>query len=107
MKRILVACGNGIATSTVVATKIREKCEENGIAVTVTQCKLLEVNAKADNFDLLVTTGKFTGGNVNIPVVGAISLLTGIGEEETPVPGLKLPFYMFLLQFPFCRDYRP
>ena len=77
MKRILVACGNGIATSTVVATKIREKCEENGIAVTVTQCKLL------DNFDLLVTTGKFTGGNVNIPVVGAISLLTGIGEEET------------------------
>ena len=45
MKRILVACGNGIATSTVVATKIREKCEENGIAVTVTQCKLLEVNA--------------------------------------------------------------
>ena len=24
MKRILVACGNGIATSTVVATKIRD-----------------------------------------------------------------------------------
>ncbi|MDU1888325.1 MAG: PTS galactitol transporter subunit IIB, partial [Enterococcus faecalis] len=24
MKRILVACGNGIATSTVVATKVRE-----------------------------------------------------------------------------------
>ena len=35
MKRVLVACGNGIATSTVVATKIREKCEENGVAVTV------------------------------------------------------------------------
>ena len=32
MKRVLVACGNGIATSTVVATKIREKCEENGVA---------------------------------------------------------------------------
>ena len=70
MKRILVACGNGIATSTVVATKIREKCEDNGIPVSVTQCKLLEVESKADDFDLLVTTGKFTGGNVNIPVVG-------------------------------------
>lgn len=79
MKRILVACGNGIATSTVVATKIREKCEDNGIPVSVTQCKLLEV----DDFDLLVTTGKFTGGNVNIPVVGAISLLTGINEDAT------------------------
>ncbi len=83
MKRVLVACGNGIATSTIVATKIREKCEENGIAVTVTQCKLLEVESKAADFDLLVTTGKFTGGNVSIPVVGAISLLTGIGEEAT------------------------
>lgn len=83
MKRILVACGNGIATSTVVATKIRENCEDNGITVSVTQCKLLEVESKVEDFDLLVTTGKFTGGNVNIPVVGAISLLTGVGEEET------------------------
>ncbi len=83
MKKVLVACGNGIATSTVVATKIREKCEDNGIPVIVTQCKLLEVESKADDYDLLVTTGKFTGGGVNIPVVTAISLLTGIGEEKT------------------------
>lgn len=83
MKRILVACGNGIATSTVVAIKIREKCEDNGVSVSVTQCKLLEVESKVDDYDLLVTTGKYTGGTVNIPVVGAISLLTGFGEEET------------------------
>ena len=51
MKRILVACGNGIATSTVVATKIREICEENGVAVSVTQCKLLEIDSKVDDFD--------------------------------------------------------
>ena len=83
MKRVLVACGNGIATSTVVATKIRESCESNGIAVTVSQCKLLEVESKAEDFDLLVTTGKFSGGNVKVPVVGAINLLTGINEEAT------------------------
>ena len=83
MKRVLVACGNGIATSTVVATKIREKCEENNVPVTVNQCKLLEVDTKAEDYDLLVTTGKFTGGDVNIPVVGAISLLTGINEDAT------------------------
>ena len=81
MKRVLVACGNGIATSTVVATKIREACENHG--VTVSQCKLLEVESKADDFDLLVTTGKFTGGSVSVPVVGAINLLTGINEDAT------------------------
>jgi PTS system galactitol-specific IIB component len=83
MKKVLVACGNGIATSTVVATKIKEKCEDYGIPVSVTQCKLLEVDSKVDNYDLLVTTGKFQGENIKIPVIGAMSLLTGMGEEET------------------------
>lgn len=83
MKRVLVACGNGIATSTVVATKIKERCEDNGIPVGISQCKLLEVESKVEDYDLLVTTGKFAGGDVSIPVVGAISLLTGIGEENT------------------------
>ena len=31
MKRVLVACGNGIATSTVVASKIREYAENAGV----------------------------------------------------------------------------
>ena len=46
MKKILVACGNGIATSTVVSTKIKEACEINGIPVMISQCKLLEVESK-------------------------------------------------------------
>lgn len=83
MKRILVACGNGIATSTVVATKIKEVCAEKGVNVSVTQCKLLEIDSKVDDFDILVTTGKYGGDNAKIPVVSAMSLLTGIGEEET------------------------
>lgn len=83
MKRVLVACGNGIATSTVVATKIREACEDACLDVTVNQCKLLEVESKAADYDLLVTTGKFTGGEVTVPTIGAMSLLTGVGEEET------------------------
>lgn len=83
MKRVLVACGNGIATSTVVATKIREKCEECGVAVNVNQCKLLEVESKADDYDLLVTTANSPAATVNIPVIAAISLLTGIGEDAT------------------------
>ena len=65
MKRILVACGNGIATSTVVATKIKEVCAENGISVSVTQCKLLEIDSKVDDFDILVTTGRYGGDRLD------------------------------------------
>ncbi|MFL2075971.1 PTS sugar transporter subunit IIB [Marinilactibacillus psychrotolerans] len=82
MKRVLVACGNGIATSTVVSSKIREYAEEKGVALQTDQCKLMEVPGKASNYDLVVTTGTF-GGDVDTPVVRAISLLTGIGQEET------------------------
>lgn len=83
MKRILVACGNGIATSTVVGTKIKERCEQEGISVSITQCKVTEVAGKAADFDLVVTSGKFKDSSITTPIVGAIALLTGINEEAT------------------------
>lgn len=82
MKKILVACGNGVATSTLVGKAIKETCEEAGIPVSITQCKLLEVESKAENFDLVVTTGTFSG-DVNVPVVSGIAFLTGVNKEQT------------------------
>ena len=38
-KRILVACGTAIATSTVVSKAIEEALEARGIYVTIRQCK--------------------------------------------------------------------
>lgn len=83
MKRVLVACGNGIATSTVVASKIREYCEANGCPIQITQCKVTEVHGKGNDYDLVVTSGKFKDEDVKTPVIMAINLLTGIGEEDT------------------------
>ena len=51
-KQILVACGNGIATSTVVATKIRNYLSEQGIDAETTQTRLTEVPGKVANYDL-------------------------------------------------------
>ena len=77
MKRILVACGNGIATSTVVATKVREYLQQHGIDVSTTQTKLMEVPGKVQDYDLLVTTGQF------VPVIKGMPILTGIGADQT------------------------
>lgn len=83
MKRILVACGNGIATSTVVATKVRQFLEEQGIQAETTQTKLMEVPGKVQGYDLLVTTGQFEGQTGDVPVVKGMPILTGIGAEQT------------------------
>ena len=83
MKRILVACGNGIATSTVVASKVREYLESKGIQADTTQTKLMEVPGKVQDYDLLITTGQFEGQTGDVPVVKGMPILTGIGVEQT------------------------
>ena len=83
MKRILGACGNGIATSTVVATKVRQFLEEQGIQAETTQTKLMEVPGKVQGYDLLVTTGQFEGQTGDVPVVKGMPILTGIGSDQT------------------------
>lgn len=83
MKRILVACGNGIATSTMVVSKIKNAMEEAGIPVEIGQSKLMEIPSKASQYDVVVTTGKYENDSVDTPIINAISLLTGINQEET------------------------
>jgi len=80
-KRILVACGTAIATSTVVARKIEEELSKRGLSVEITQCKASEVPSKAEGHDLVVTT-TFVSGAGSIPVVHTISFLTGVGIEK-------------------------
>ena len=59
-KRVIIACGNGVATSTVVASKVKDYCAANGVSIEVTQCRMIELHDKADDYDLVVTTGKST-----------------------------------------------
>lgn len=83
MKRILVACGNGIATSTVVATKVKEYLTSQGVQAETTQTKLMEVPGKVQGYDLLITTGQFEGQTGDVPVVKGMPILTGIGMDQT------------------------
>jgi galactitol PTS system EIIB component len=80
MKKVLVACGTAIATSTVVAKKLEEKLRARGIAVTIDQCKASEVGSKASSYDLIVSTTEVddTRGK---PLVRTLSFLTGVGIE--------------------------
>lgn len=79
-KRILVACGTAIATSTVVAKAIEEALKTRGIKATMRQCKASEVPSLVGNADLVVTTTPLPN-NLGVPVIHTLAFLTGIGRE--------------------------
>ncbi|ARI75341.1 PTS sugar transporter subunit IIB [Halobacillus mangrovi] len=81
-KQVLVACGAGIATSTVVNGAIEEMAKENNLSVDLVQIKISEVGGYVDTADLLVTTA-MTQKDYPFPVINARSFLTGIGTEDT------------------------
>lgn len=81
-KQVLVACGAGIATSTVVNSAIEEMAKEQNIDVDLKQIKIGEVGSYEDSADLLVTTAK-TKKEFSFPVINAQSFLTGIGTDDT------------------------
>lgn len=82
MKYIIVACGGGIATSTIIADKVRTLLSEANIESIVTQCTLSELTYEVSKADLIVTSMKVET-DFGVPNVLGTPLLTGIGEEET------------------------
>ncbi len=81
-KQVLVACGAGIATSTVVNGAIEDMIKEHGIKADLVQIKISEVGSYEDTADMLVTTA-MTKKEYPFPVINARSFLTGIGTDAT------------------------
>ncbi len=76
-----MACGTGIATSTVIAAKIRELADSLGVPVDVRQIKVAEATSLEDQADLIVATTEVPS-RIKVPVIRALPLLTGIGSQQ-------------------------
>lgn len=82
MKKVIVACGGAIATSTVAANKIRELAKKENIPVEVVQCRVSELDSKKEGVDLIVTTAKVRK-DYGVPVVHGVAFVSGINIEGT------------------------
>ena len=87
MKKIVVACGSGIATSTTVASVIKEMCAEARIPVQVESIDLKNLSNEIQGADIYVgiVNGaeiEKTGAKYGIPAINGIPFLTGMGQEE-------------------------
>ncbi|WP_461207526.1 PTS sugar transporter subunit IIB [Clostridium sp. DL1XJH146] len=81
-KKILVACGSGIATSVAVSNKIKDILTEKGFGdkVKFDTCSVAELESKAARYDLVVTTGQ-NRKELPVPVILGVAFLMGRGTE--------------------------
>lgn len=81
MKKVVVACGSGVATSQTVASKINSLLEDDGINATVEAVDIKSLDSIIDQVDVYVTIVQGTV-NYDIPTVNGIAFLTGMGMDE-------------------------
>ena len=85
IKRIIVACGSGVATSNTAAEKLRNLLADRGLRgvdVRAVDIKSLESEAKLADLLVTITPGAKRDQELGIPVLNGIPLLTGMGAGK-------------------------
>ena len=82
-KKVLVVCGNGIASSSIMVASLNDWLKEKNISgVTVDKSSLMDCTVdKFNSYDLIVSSTKLDNPKVTTPVIVGAGLLTGIGED--------------------------
>jgi PTS system galactitol-specific IIB component len=80
-KKVLVICGTGVATSTVVMGKLKDFLKEKNIDVNLTQAKVSDVLNQADEYDVIVST-TLVPDSLKSKVISAVPLLTGMNRDK-------------------------
>ncbi|WP_282155172.1 PTS sugar transporter subunit IIB [Cytobacillus gottheilii] len=83
MKKLLIMCGTGVATSTIVTGKVKSWLEDNGLQnnVKLYQSKISEELSRLDDYDIIVST-TLVPDNVKSRIIDGVPLLTGMGKDE-------------------------
>lgn len=85
MKKILVACGAGVVTSTTAMNKLQEELNNRGISsekYTLGQSSVAQVESLAPDYDIVITTTQYDNDDIKIPVINGLPLLTNIGIDS-------------------------
>ena len=80
MKKIIVACGSGVATSQTVASKVNRLLKENKVDAQVEAVDLKSVDRYTDSSVAYIAITKIDK-EYPIPVINGIAFLTGVGQD--------------------------
>ncbi|WP_281790856.1 PTS sugar transporter subunit IIB [Faecalibaculum rodentium] len=83
MKKLLVVCGAGHATSTIAVAKVKEWLAREGLAdqVQVYQSKIADELNRIDDYDAVIST-TIVPASIQSKVTNGLGLLTGMGVDQ-------------------------
>lgn len=87
-KKVIVACGGAVATSTVAANKVVELCKKNNVDIEICQVRISEIESNLPA-DLIVTTSKVKR-DFGVPILTGMPFISGVGVEKTEANILKI-----------------
>lgn len=79
--KILVACGSGIASSSVAAEEIKKICKDANIPIDLHKGAIQTIQSESKNYDLICTTSNFKSP-LDTPVVHVFGLISGINKDK-------------------------
>lgn len=80
--KVLVACGSGVATSTIASEAVKEIAKNAGVPVTLYKGTITEVPAKQATVDLVLTTANYRKP-LDKPHMSVFGLVSGVGKAQT------------------------
>ena len=82
MKKVIVACGGAVATSTIAANAVKDLADKNGIAIEICQCRISEIPSNLDGACLIVPTSRVKR-DFGVPCITGMPFISGVGVEKT------------------------
>lgn len=80
--KILVACGSGVATSTIAQEAVKEIAQNAGIKVKVIKATIAEVPEKQKDVDVVLTTANYRQP-LDKPYMSVFGLISGVNKAGT------------------------
>lgn len=79
--KILVACGSGVATSTVAQEAVKEILAKAGIKGKIYKSTISEIPAKHVDMDIVMVTTNYRQP-IDKPLIKVFGLISGIGADK-------------------------
>lgn len=81
-QNIIVACGTGVATSTLVHQHLDDFLAKNSINAEVRQCTFSEIEGNIDKNTVIIIASSKVGTEIDgVPVLVSIPYISGVGIE--------------------------